>query len=301
MKSLLLSLIIINTLLLSFDYKLQPVEVGEATHCFFGHSEVMDEHNNGDISNSCFVNMGASYLAIDSGSTFSYAHQAYEKIKKIKNLPISYVVNTHVHDDHWLGNSYYKTTGATIVGSAAFKDLPIEEKTRMQKRVTPEAYKNTTQTRPTLFVEDEKVLNIDGAKVYIKSVNNKAHTDSDLYVYIPSKKIVFVGDLVFNDRIPSVRDGNLQGWLDALDEIRSLDADYVVGGHGKMITRDSITMTYNYVQELQEEVRALLDEGVSIADAVNMVEMPKYKDIKLYDMMHRQNVEVTYRMLEWGE
>ncbi len=302
MKSHLLSLLFVNSLLLSFDYKLQPVEVvNDRTHCFFGHSEVMDEHNNGDISNSCFVNMGTSYLAIDSGSTFSYAHQAYEEIKKIKNLPISYVINTHVHDDHWLGNSYYTTLGAKIIGSQAFEELPIEEKTRMQRRVTPEAYEKTTQTHPTLFVEDEKVLDFDGKKVYIKSVNNKAHTNSDLYIYIPSQKIVFVGDLVFNDRIPSVRDGNLQGWLDALDEVRALDVDYIVGGHGKMITRDSLDMTYDYINELQEKVSTLLDEGVDIADIVNVVVMPKYKHIKLYDMMHRQNVEVTYRMLEWGE
>ena len=51
--------------LLAFDYKLQPKEVSAAvTHCFFGYSEVMDEHNNGNISNSCFVNMGTSYLVI---------------------------------------------------------------------------------------------------------------------------------------------------------------------------------------------------------------------------------------------
>jgi len=302
LKSQLLSLLFINSLLLSFDYKLQPKEVvSDRTYCFFGHSEVMDEHNNGNISNSCFVNMGTSYLVIDSGSTFSYAHQAYDKIKKIKNLPISYVVNTHVHDDHWLGNSYYETTGAKIIGSAAFKELPVEEKTRMEKRVSKEAYKNTTQTYPTLFIEEEKTLELDGKKVFIKSVNHKAHTNSDLYIYIPSQKIVFVGDLVFNDRIPSVRDGNLQGWLDALDEIRSLNAEYIVGGHGKMISRDSLNMTYNYINDLQAEVAKLLDEGVDIADIVNIVKLPKYKDIKLYDVMHRQNVEVTYRMLEWGE
>jgi len=302
LKSQLLSLLFVNSLLLSFDYKLQPIEVvNDRTHCFFGHSEVMDEHNNGDISNSCFVNMGASYLVIDSGSTFSYANQAYEKIKKIKNLPISYVVNTHVHDDHWLGNSYYQTTGAKIIGSQAFKTLPIEEKTRMQRRVTAQAYKNTTQTHPTIFVEDEKVLDFDDQKVYIKSVNHKAHTNSDLYIYIPSQKIVFVGDLVFNDRIPSVRDGNLQGWIDALDEIRALNAEYIVGGHGKMISRDSLNMTYNYLTQLQDEVGTLLEEGVDIADTVKQVVMPKYKDINLYEMMHRPNVEVTYRMLEWGE
>lgn len=290
-----------NSLLFSYDYQLKPVAVDANTYCFFGHSEVMNEHNNGDISNSCFVDMGASYLAIDSGSTFSYAKQAYAKIKEIKNLPISYLINTHVHDDHWLGNSYYVTQGAKIIGSSAFKNLPIEEKTRMQKRVSKEAYTNTKQIHPTLFVEDEKVLDFNGKKVFIKSVNHKAHSDSDLYVYIPQQKLVFVGDLVFNDRIPSLRDGNIQGWIDALDAIRHLNAEHIIGGHGNVITPDALNMTYSYLTELQEQVSTLLDAGVDIADVVNRVTMDKYKDINLYDSMHRQNVEVTYRVLEWEE
>lgn len=302
MKSLLLSLLFINSLLFSYDYKLQPQEVVSGkTYCFFGHSEVMDEHNNGDISNSCFVNMGTSYLVIDSGSTFSYAQQAYEKIKKIKNLPISYLINTHEHDDHWLGNSYYQTLGVKIIGSSAFKELPFEEQTRMQKNVSKEAYKNTKQIHPTIFVEDEKVLDFDGKKVFIKSVNHKAHSGSDLYIYIPSQKIVFAGDLVFNDRIPSVRDGDVSGWIEALDTIRALRAEYIVGGHGKMVTKESLNMTYEYLTQLKTQVSKLLDEGVDIAEVVNRVTMDKFKNLKLYKALHKKNVEATYRMLEWEE
>ena len=302
MKSLLLSLCLFHSLL-AFDYKLQPKNVNITSsnvHCFFGHSEVMDERNNGNISNSCFVNMGTSYLVIDSGSTFSYAYQAYEKIKQIKNLPISYVVNTHVHDDHWLGNSYYKTQDVKIIASLTFKDLDIEEVTRMQKRVSKEAYEKTEQILPTLFVEKEKVLDFNGKKVILKSVNNKAHTDSDLYIYIPSEKIVFAGDLVFNDRIPSIRDGELAGWIEVLDEIRSLDVNYIVGGHGKIVSRKSMDMTYNYLKELHDSVAQLLEDGEELADVVNMVDMSEYKKVNLYDSMHRKNVETAYRMLEWG-
>jgi len=285
--------------LLSFDYKLQPIKVGEVTHCFFGHSEVMDEHNNGDISNSCFVNMGTSYLVIDSGSTYSYAHQAYEQIKKIKNLPISYVVNTHVHDDHWLGNSYYTTLGAKIIGSSKFQALPLEEMTRMQKRVSKEAYLKTEQTHPTIFVEDKKTLNFETQKVYIKSVNHKAHTNSDLYVYIPSQKIVFTGDLVFNDRLPSIRDGDLKGLLETLDEIKALNAKYLVGGHGNLVTPDAVDMTYSYIQGVIEEITPLVEDGVDISDVIDQVTMDNFKHIHLYDEMHRKNVETAYRILEW--
>ena len=301
MKSFLLSIVLFHSLL-SYDYKLQPIKVSESdTHCFFGLPEVMDEHNNGNMSNSCFVNLGTSYLVIDSGPTYQYAAQAYKKMQVIKNLPISYVINTHVHDDHWLGNSYYATLGVTIIGSMAFKELPIEEKTRMQKRISPQAYEKTIQVFPTLFVEKEKVLDIDGTKVYIKSVNYKAHTNSDLYVYIPKKKIVFVGDLVFNQRLPSLRDGDINGWIQALDEIKKMNSDYIVGGHGENIDKNALDYTYNYLTTLKVEVKKRLEAGEDIADVVNKVTMDEYQNDPFYDSVHRQNVETTYRMLEWED
>jgi glyoxylase-like metal-dependent hydrolase (beta-lactamase superfamily II) len=299
LKKLVYTLLLPLTLF-SFDYQLKPVEVGsDSVHCFFGYSEVMNDKNNGNMSNSCFVNMGNSYIVIDSGPTYSYASQAYEKMKKKANLKVKYVLNTHVHDDHWLGNGYYKKQGVKIVGSSAFEDLEIEETTRMKRRISPEAYELTTQVHPELFVDEEMVLYIEHKKVIIKNIGHKAHTDSDIYIYIPSKKIVFVGDLVFNDRLPSVRDGNLKGWLEALDEILLLDVDYIVGGHGTIVSRDSVTMTYEYLKSLRSKVVSSMDAGEDIGDCVNSVTMDKFKNINLYDSMHRQNVETSYRILEW--
>ena len=285
--------------LLSFEYTLKPVKISAETHCFFGLPEVMDEHNNGNMVNSCFVNMGTSYLVIDSGPTYLYAKQAHSKMKDIKNLPISYIINTHSHDDHWLGNSYYDSIGVKIIGSIAFKDESKVEMTRMQKRISPDAYAKTTQVFPTIFVKEEMLLTIDSKKVNLIGVNKKAHTKSDLLVYIPSQRVVFVGDLVFNDRLPSIRDGKLKGWIETLDEVRSMDVDFIVGGHGEIVNRSSIDMTYNYIKTLRERVATLLEDGEDIADAVNMVKMEEYKDVNFYDSMHRQNVEIAYRMLEW--
>ncbi len=288
--------------LLAYDYSLTPQKVSAQTHCFFGASEVMDEHNNGNMVNSCFVNTGSSYLVIDSGPTYSYALQAYEKMKKIKNLPISYVINTHIHDDHWLGNSYYDSIGVKIIGSTAFDGMDKEEKTRMQMRITPEAYAKTTQVFPTIFVDEkEKVLLVDDTSVHIKSVNQKAHTDSDLLVYIPKHSTIFAGDLIFNDRLPSIRDGHIGQWIEALDEIRDMKMKYVIGGHGEIIDASSIDMTYEYLVELNEKVGQMVEDGIGIAETVNAVKMSKFKDVNFYNEMHRQNVEIAYRMLEWGE
>lgn len=245
--------------------------------------------------------MGNSYFVVDSGPTFAYASQAYELMKKLHDIPVSYVVNTHVHDDHWLGNSFYKQQNAIIIGPKSFAHLPKLEQTRMQRRIMSEAYKATTQEFPTVLVEDEKTIWMDRNKVVIRSVNTKAHTEDDLYVYIPHKRVVFAGDLVFNERIPSLRDGNIIGWLESLHIIMQLDVDYIIGGHGKMVSKDSVKFTYDYLKTLRDEVLKKLDEGEEIGDVVNNVKMLEYKGVPFYDSIHRQNVETAYRTLEWED
>ena len=285
--------------LLAHNYSLESKNIGSAAQCFFGLPEVMDEHNNGNMSNSCFVDMGSSYLVVDSGPTYQYAREAYTKIQKQNKLPISYVIDTHTHDDHWLGNGFYKEKGATVVGSIAFKTLDILERTRMQKRISQEAYKGTQQIIPSIFVDGETILYFEKEKVIITNVHHKAHTNSDLFVYIPGKHILFAGDLVFNGRLPSLRDGDISGWIKILEKIKKMDVEYIVGGHGEKFTKASVDFTFDYLLTLKKEVINALDNGVDIGDAVNDIKMLQYKSIPFYDSIQRQNVETAYRTLEW--
>ncbi len=299
MKSFWIILIAVNSLF-AFEYGLKPTKVGEGVYCFFGKPEVMDTKNNGNMVNSCFVDTGKSWLVIDSGPTYLYAKEAHGSVNKIKKMPVTHVINTHTHDDHWLGNGYYLSVGATILGSAEFKDLlNANETPRMEQRISPKAYSLTVPTIPASLISQDEMLNINDMKIKIIYVDYKAHTNSDLFVYIPKLKALFGGDLIFNDRILSLRDGNINGWIKILEKIKEMDLNIIVGGHGELSDISALDMTYNYLKELRTEVLEALDKEIEIDEAVEKIKMQKYKDIALYELMHRQNVEVTYRMMEW--
>ncbi|MFT7860025.1 MAG: MBL fold metallo-hydrolase [Sulfurimonas sp.] len=298
---LLVVISILFTSLLAFEYKLQVTKVSDDIHCFFGEPQAINTHNNGNMVNSCFVDMGNSYIVIDSGPTYNYAQEAHSIMKTIKGQAVTLVVNTHAHDDHWLGNSYYKKLSIDIVGSAQFANEGKITVTRMQRNVTKEAYKNTTQEFPNLLVEDKKTLMIDTQKVEFTRVHDKAHSSSDLLVYIPSKSVLFAGDLVFNDRLPSLRDGNINRWIEELSKMREGNYTYIIGGHGDMVYKHSIDITYKYLVALKKEILNALDEGIEIDEAVNSIVIEKFKNIPMYDLLHRQNVETAYRTLEWEQ
>ena len=299
MKLLWTILITVKTLF-AFEYGLVPVQVNEKVYCFFGKAEAMDTKNNGNMVNSCFVNTGKSWLVIDSGPTYKYAKEAYSSVNKIQKMPVSYVINTHIHDDHWLGNGYYKSIGATILGSDEFSNLSFaNESPRMERRVSPKAYALTVPTIPTRLITKDETLTLDEMQIQILNVNYKAHTQSDLLVYIPQIKTIFCGDLIFNDRVASMRDGDVSGWIKILKHVKQMNLTTVVGGHGKITDATSLDIILGYLTELKSEVKSALQDELEIDEAIEKIKMKKYNDLALFEMMHRQNVEVTFRMLEW--
>jgi glyoxylase-like metal-dependent hydrolase (beta-lactamase superfamily II) len=289
------------SLLLAFEYGLKPQKVGEGIYCYFGKPEAMDRHNNGNMVNSCFVDMGKEWLVIDSGPTYLYAKEASEQIFRIKPLPIKLVINTHVHDDHWLGNGYYKQHGATILGSQSFDDINVDQKTRMQNRISEEAYQGTTPVLPKGSVKADQTITIAGETVILKRAEEKAHTEEDIYVYLPSRKALFAGDLVFNDRLPSLRDGDINGWISALEEIKSMDTRVLVGGHGFRTDKDSLNLTLNYLKELKRGILEILYRGGDITDAVKELTMPSYSKEGMYEELHKANINAAFQMLEWSD
>jgi cyclase len=286
--------------LFAFEYGLEPVKVSEKIYCFFGAPEAMDTRNNGNMVNSCFIDMDEGWVVIDSGPTYAYASEAYTAARHLRKIPVRYVINTHLHDDHWLGNGFYKENGATILGSEHFgEEVDPKRPTRMQNRITAEAYAKTVPVLPDQMVEGETVLQMKGGEVKVLPVALKAHTESDLVVSIPVLNAVFAGDIVFNGRLPSLRDGDINGWIAVLERIAAMKPKIIVGGHGRDTSSHALDFTLGYLKTLKAEVKKALERGEEIDEAVETITMPEYRQAKMYRVLHRQNVEVAYRTLEW--
>ncbi|MGB5965016.1 MAG: MBL fold metallo-hydrolase [Sulfurimonadaceae bacterium] len=290
------------TLLSAFEYGLKPVQVNDKVYCFFGKPEVMDTKNNGNMVNSCFVDLGQEWLVIDPGPTFAYAKEAWREITAVKKMPVVFVLNTHVHDDHWLGNGFYISQGAEVLGTSAFEeDVNPTAVTRMEQRISKEAYALTSPKLPTKMIDQNTTLHRNGTEIRLINVDTKAHTSGDILVYLPKMQTIFCGDVVFNDRIPSLRDGDISGWIATLEMIKAMAPTYVIGGHGNEVQADAVDLTYRYLVQLRAEVREAVDNGDGIDSAVKTVKMAEFASVALYKEMHARNVEAVYRMLEWAD
>jgi len=297
-----ISLLLSFSFVFGFEYNLKPIKVTKDVYCFFGKLESIQKSNAGNIVNSCFVQTKEGFVVIDSGPTFSYAAQAYEQMQKIATLPVKYVINTHDHDDHWLGNSFYKSKGAFLIGPRTYEENTYPDmETRIERILGKALFAKTKIVKLDKVVDHNYTLNIKNDSFQIVQPIKVAHTKGDLIVYLSSKKVLFAGDLVFNGRLTSLRDGSLLGSLDTLDIIESYHADYIIGGHGNDTTSHATRQFKAYLTEIKTKVRNALDNDIDMDEIIKIVSMPEYKNMKLYDVLHARNVLDAYKELEMIE
>ena len=98
----------------SFSFELEEVADGVFVH--LGIHEDANRSNKGDIANIGFILGKKSIMVIDTGGTKVIGKKLLEKIKTISDLPISHIVITHSHPDHFFGTEAFLSENPSIVG-----------------------------------------------------------------------------------------------------------------------------------------------------------------------------------------
>ena len=298
-----LGLLLASQVLLGFDYTLKPKQVSPSVWCFFGKLEAPSKSNGGFMSNSCYIKTKKSYIVVDSGPTHQFAEQSYRAMEKIAALPVSLVINTHYHDDHWLGNSYYKKRfNAKLIGTTLQQESYKKgDSVRIQKMTSPEIFARTLIIPLDETVKKKQTLTIGDKNLIIIPVGTKAHTSEDLFVLLEDEKVIFSGDLVMNGRVTSNRDGSVLGQLKAHKMINSIGWKVLVPGHGYETGSNAMEESSLYFTLLKERVGKAVEDDIGADEVTKVVTLPEFKDKAMYDILNKRNVFDTYNELEFAE
>lgn len=285
----------------NFDYKLKPQKVSENIWCFFGKTEVPSKENGGFMANSCYIKAKDSYILIDTGANYNFAKQAYEAMQKIEDLKVSTIIITHEHDDHWMGNSFYKDRfNSTIYAPKSINENYNENsKPRIFEILDKNEMENTKVIKADVVVSDEKVINISDKTIKIIPTKLTAHTKDDLIVYLPDEKVIFTGDIIMNQRVTSNRDGSVIGTLKAIDLINSYDWNTLIAGHGTITDKKATDFTTKYFTLLKTRVLEAIEAGITADEILKVVTMDDFKDIAMFDELNSRNVFDAFRELEF--
>lgn len=259
--------------------------------------------------NAAIILLGDSVLVVDTHSKPSAARGLIAQIKTLTDKPVKYVVNTHFHWDHYQGNQAYPSSwpaGVEIISSEATREsieqrgvprvkrelvtMPQDiDKLRSELEKASDAkqreqiqsnlhqaeeylaeLKSMQVTLPTMTFDHSLILHRDSRTVEILWLG-KAHTDGDVFVYLPKEKVLVTGDAL-HGWTPYMGDSYPYDWIHTLDAAEKLDFQNVISGHGDVIEgKEKFELWKQYFRDLLGETAQAYSEGATEEEAEKRV------------------------------
>jgi len=284
---------------------LEPVQLTERVHYFYGSIEARTPLNLGMNNNVGFVVTDAGVVLIDSGPSYRVAARIAEAVASVTEQPITHVVNLGSQDHRWLGNGWFLEQGAEIV--ALQRTAETQERfgathlNRLTRTLGEEAMAGTEPvTAPAPIDADRHTFEVGGVAFELLFVAN-AHFPGDSMLHLPTEDVVFTGDVVYTERMLGIHpQSDPVGKLESFRKLEELDPAIVVPGHGAATDLATARRdTGDYLEALIREVRAGLDDWETLDETVERIaELPPFQHLLHYDDWHRVNVNRTYLFLE---
>jgi cyclase len=223
-------------------------------------------------ANAGFVIGDDGVAVIDTFENPDASKQMLAEIRKLTQLPIKFVVNTHYHIDHVAGNSLFQQNGAVVFAQHNVrswihtenlkffgKDIKPEQRKMVEMLGAPDA---VYDTGVTLFLGSRRI----DVRVF------PGHTGGDSVVFIPDANVVFTGDLFWRNTLPNLIDATTSAWIPTLNAVTAAapNATYVPG-HGDVGTAEDVKNFRDYLVFLREQIAPAVQGNKSGDDLVNAV------------------------------
>ena len=246
------------------------------------------------INNAGFVVGDDHVLLVDTCATERRTRALLDAVASVTNAPVRVVVNTHHHGDHTHGN--YLCTDATIVGHRRCRDEVERMGIMTLDTVWGEVdWGGLVLRSPDLVFDDGVDLMVGGTEVQVRAFGTPAHTTNDVVVWLPERRVLYAGDLVFHQGTPFVVMGSIQGSLAALDWLRAFEPEVIVPGHGPVCGVDALAGIEDYLRFVADLAADGVAEGVAPLELARRTDLGAFAALtdteRLVANLHRAYAE----------
>ena len=189
-------------------------------------------------SNASFVVTDEGVLVFDS----DIRNNDLPFIRKVTDKKVIYLFASHASGDHSTGAWYFREDKPVYIGTRdqirAYYQGELKE-FNDRKAQGAALYKGAELPPPSMGFADNLTVLFGGLTFQAKA-EGYGHTSGDMTMYIPQRRVMFMGDLLNNELHPGQAEAagvfyaDIQGTIDILNRIidRNLPVDTYVPGHG---------------------------------------------------------------------
>ena len=227
--------------------------------------EVLRSHELGGTTNSLFVVTSEGVLVADGQGSHEATQDMVEAIAHITDQPITYVVIGSDHGDHVAGNAAFPADVTFVAHPTSAAVL---------------AESNDPVPPAGTLVEDRLTLEMGSHRIEILHLG-RAHTGGDLVVYLPEERILFLGEIFFNQLFPSMRSAYPSEWITVIDRAQAMDVDLYIPGHGFVeptnVLAEQLDAYKDAMLTVIAETTRLHAAGFSIEEALSHADFGEYE------------------------
>ena len=256
-------------------------------------------------------------LIVDSGASSNQANAVLSEFRKITDKPISALIYTNGKADHVGGGGVFvndsKTRGHSvdIIANNEFPEnvFPSIGQIAKQKSIY-ELYSsglllssaneidrsissglgpnwkigNISYASPNILFNDTLEATYSGINLTL--ISGPGPSPEQIYVWIPSKDVLFSSDLVYQSfpnlySMSGLEDVDIQSWIDAIDTMRELNATYLIPSHllpasGYDNVSDILISYRDAISYLIQQTIRYINHGFNADEITEILRLPSY-------------------------
>ncbi|MDG6778980.1 MBL fold metallo-hydrolase [Thiomicrorhabdus sp. zzn3] len=278
-------------------------EVTDGVYTITGALMWATKENFGLNNNISFVVFKDGVMVYNAGPNPVVAYSAHKQIKRVTNKPVKWVVIENNQGHANLGASYWWDVGVRQIYSQQFATEDFNkafdrgvERGVLRGDVALYAPARNMTAKYTTF-KDKATIDVGGGETVELRYFGEAHTRGSTVAYVPSRKLLFTGDLGYADRMIAVFPyTNTHDWMGAFERMRAYAGEdaLVIPGHGGPSSMQKVAEdTYDYLKYMRDESLKLIRAGKGVESAVE-IDQSQFAWRPVYAQTHEGNARKIF-------